>query len=223
MIIDLVDKLIDRSIQLLTHRKQMRKELLDSYVNPVYSEFEKVHSAYLESFSRYRDLIQTIQESSWIKDLQSIIEKDNLFSANARSKVVRLAEVEAEDNDILDPFIKGICEYLMGARLVDPLGKKVHPLHTQRWRQSFIVTLGKIESEHWQMVIDPDGAMPPLTQEEIKQEIEQICKRYPSNAELEGLKRSCALWALDSIVNEMQYQYDQICQTYVELKGVLSK
>ena len=42
MIIDLVDKLLDRGIQLLTHRKQMRMVLLDTYVSPVFSEFEQV-------------------------------------------------------------------------------------------------------------------------------------------------------------------------------------
>lgn len=225
MILDLVDKLLDRGIQLLTYRKQMRKVLLDTYVSPVFSEFEQVHSAYLESFSRYRDLIQSIQKPSWIKDLQAIVEKDNLFSASSRSKVVRLAE--AENDDILAPFIKGICEYLMGARLVDPLGAEIHPLYVQRWRQSFITTLGEIAKGRWQMVIDPDGAMPPLSQKEIDRELEQLHTRYPidsrTTTKQDSFKRSCALWALDSIVSEMQYQYDQVCQSYVELKGSFSK
>ena len=62
-------------------------------------------------------------------------------------------------------LIRGISEYLIGARLVDPLGKEIHPLYVQRWRQSFIRTLSEIAGKSWQMVIDPDGARPPLSQE----------------------------------------------------------
>jgi hypothetical protein len=225
MIIDLVDKLVDRVIQLLTYRKQMRAELLETYVTPVFAEFEQVHSAYLESFSRYRDLIRSTQEPNWIQLLQATLEKDNLFSANCRSKVMRLAE--AEDNDTLGPFVKGISEYLMGARLVDPLGKMTHPLHVQRWRQSLIRTLGEIAEENWQMVLDPDGARPPLSPEEIDSELVQLRSRYPidarSLANQDALKRACALAALDAIVREMQFQYDQVCQAYVDLRGSLSK
>ena len=180
MIIDLVDKLVDRVIQLLTYRKQMRAALLETYVTPVFAEFEQVHSAYLESFSRYRDLIRSTQEPNWIQSLQATLEKDNLFSANCRSKVVRLAE--AEDSDTLGPFIKGISEYLMGARLVDPLGQKIQPLHVQRWRQSLFRTLGRIAEGDWQLVIDPDGARPPLRPEEIDDELEELRGRYPIDA-----------------------------------------
>ncbi|MDP2603616.1 MAG: hypothetical protein Q8S00_13635 [Deltaproteobacteria bacterium] len=203
----------------------MRAALLETYVTPVFAEFEQVHSAYLESFSRYRDLIRSTQEPNWIQSLQATLEKDNLFSANCRAKVVRLAE--AEDNDTLGPFVKDICEYLMGARLVDPLGNKIHPLHAQRWRQSLFRTLSEIAEENWQLVIDPDGARPPLSPEEINDELEHLRDRYPMDARTvthqDALKRACALGALDGIVMEMQFQYDQVCRAYVELRGSLSK
>jgi len=115
MIVDLVDKLIDRTIQLLTYRKQMRTVLLETYVAPVFAEFEHLHSAYLESLTRYRDFIQTSKDANWISSLQSTLEKDNLFTANCRSKVLRLAE--AEHDEILGPFVKGISEYLLGPDL----------------------------------------------------------------------------------------------------------
>lgn len=224
MIIDLVDKLVDRVIQLLTYRKQMRTTLLETYVNPVFSEFERVHSAYLESFSRYDDLIRNTRDPNWIQLLQATLEKDNLFSANYRSKVVRLAE--AEDDDIFGPFTKGICEYLMGTRLVEPLGKQIYPFHGQRWRQSLFRTLSEITKENWQMVLEPDAARPPLSQEEIDKELKQLCEEYPVDRETltnqEVLKKACALSALNAIVMEMQYQYDQICQAYIELKRSLS-
>lgn len=225
MLIDLADKLVDRVIQLLTYRKQMRATLLEIYVTPVFAEFEKVHSAYLESFCSYRDLIQCSEEPGWIKSLQARLEKDNLFSANCRSKLVRLAE--AEHGDTLEPFVKGICEYLMGARLVDSLGKQTYPHHVQRWRQSLFRTLSKIAEEHWQMVLDPIGAGPPMNPEEIDDLLKQIGNKYQIGVRTvtnqDALKRACALWALDAIVMDMQSQYDYICQTYVELRSSLSK
>jgi hypothetical protein len=225
MLVDLIDKLADRIIQLLTYKQQMRQALLDTSVTPVFEEFEKVHAAYLESFLRYRDTLQNSMDPNWIRSLQATLAQDNLFTANCRSKIVRLAE--AENDDLLKPFITGIGEYLMGARLVDPLGQQIQPLRIQRWRQSLSRTLGYIAEEHWQMVIDPDGARPPLASEEIQEELRQRQTSYPfdpaSSTEQDALHRSCALSALDAVVMEMQYQYDQICQAYVELRKNLSK
>ena len=224
MIIDLVDKLADRVIQLLTYKKQMRADLLEKYVLPVFGEFEQVHSAYLESFARYRELIESSSDPNWIQSLQAILEKDNLFSANCRSKVIRLAQ--AEQDETVGPFVKGICEYLLGARLVDPMGKEVFPHLIQRWRQSLLQTLERISEEHWQLVIDPNGARPPMNQNQIHDELERRRAKYPISMEVstsqETLKRACALWALDEIVWEMQNQYDRVCQTYAELRSSLS-
>jgi hypothetical protein len=225
MIVELVDKLVDRAIQLLTYRKQMRTVLRDTYVAPVFAEFEQVHSAYLESFARYRDLIQGTKDPNWIRSLQATLEKDNLFSANCRTKVLRLAEVEHDE--MLGPFVRGISEYLLGARLVDPLGKAAFPRMIQRWRQSLFRTLGEIADENWQLVIDPGGAAPPLIPEEMDEELERRRVRYPtdsgSGTKQDATKRACALWALDAVVGEMQDQYDQVCCAYAELRAALSK
>lgn len=223
MILDLVDKLVDRAIQLLTYRKEMRTVLRDTYVTPVFEEFERVHSAYLESFGRYRELVQSTAGRDWIRSLQATLEKDNLFSANCRSKVLRLAQ--AEHDDSLGPFIQGISEYLLGARLIDSLGSSAFPHITQRWRQSLHQTLGRIAEERWQLVIDPNGAAPPLSPDEIDEALEERRLRYPTGATPgpDARKRACALWALDEVVAEMQHQYDTVCQTYANLKAALSK
>jgi hypothetical protein len=109
MIIDLVDKLANRLIQLLTYKQEKRAELLEKHITPVFEEFERVHSAYLESFSRYRDQILNAQTADWIPSLQAMLRKDNLFSANTRSKIRRMAQ--AGFYDIKEPFVTGICEY----------------------------------------------------------------------------------------------------------------
>jgi hypothetical protein len=97
----------------------------------------------------------------------------------------------------------------------------------QRWRQSLFRTLGEVADENWQLVIDPDGAAPPLRPEQIDEELERRRIKYPPHSETEttqdALKRACALWALDAVVAEMQYQYDQVCHAYAELSAALSK
>lgn len=222
MIIDLVDKLADRVIQLLMVRKQQRAALLESYVSPVFAEFEAVHSAYLESFSRYRQTIQDSSDQHWLHTLLSTLDRDNLFSANSRSKVIRLAQ--AEQDESLGTFISEIRDYLLSARLVDPLGKEVFPHMVQRWRQSLSKTLARIDEEDWQLVLDPNGARPPLDQHEIRAELDLRGAKYPLPGDLsERLKRVCALWALDEVLWEMQRQYDRVCEAYILLRANLSK
>jgi hypothetical protein len=229
MIVDLVDKLVDRVIQLVTYKKQMRAALLEEAVTPAFSGFERVHSAYLESFSRYRELIRTESDPHWASSLQAVLQKDNLFSADSRAKVVRLAETgqaETRTDDRFDSFVRSISEYLMGTRLLDPIGRSVHPLHTQRWRQSLFRTLGEISDENWQLVLDPNGARPPMTAEEMDDALSEVKDDYLAEtrpfAGAEGVKRACALHALDAVVGDMQAQYDQVCRAYLELKTSLS-
>jgi hypothetical protein len=222
MIIDLVDKLADRIIQLLTLRKQQRKDLLQNYVSPVFAEFEQLHAAYLESFARYRETIQKTDDHDWIQALRSTLERDNLFTAGSRSKVMQLAQAERDES--LGPFIAEIRDYLLGARLVDPLGRDVFPHLVQRWRQSLTTTLDRIVGERWQLVIDPNGARPPLSPLEVKAELDRRRVKYPvSGAHSDALKRACALWALDEVVWEMQGQYDRVCKAYAQLHSALSK
>jgi len=144
MIVDLVDKLVDRLIHLLTYKKQKRTELLEKHVTPVFEEFERVHSAYLESFSRYRDQIMKAQNANWIPPLQAALRKENLFSANTRSRLRRMAQ--AGVYDISDPFVTSVCDYVTNVRLVNSMEPNGDP---QRWRNSFLEALDGIAGEDW--------------------------------------------------------------------------
>ena len=101
------------------------------------------------------------------------------------------------------------------------------PHKTQRWRKSLFRTLGWIVEERWQLVIDPIGAAPPLNDTQIQDELEQRRGEYAidvgAGTKQDALKRACALWALDAIVQEMQGQYDRVCQAYADLRSTLSK
>lgn len=219
MIIGLVDKLLDRVIQLFTYEKKKRSELLQNYVTPVFLEFENVHKAYLESFLRYRELIKTSQNPHWINELKGTLEKDNLFTADSRSKLGRLAE--SRKQELFGGFIEDILNYLMSARVVDPAGKFIFPGHVQRWRQGFIKTLEEIELGRWQMVFDPDGQETPLDPDEIQLKLQNVINTYKiinfNNDIDQKQKRVCAFWALDQVVIEMQQQYDRVSRDYAEL------
>jgi hypothetical protein len=223
--LEIAEKLAERVYQLVTdtaHKRQLsRQALLNAYVEPVFADFEKLHAAYLESFIRYRDLIQSTKDPNWIRSLQATLEKENLFSANTRAKVLHVAE--AEHGDLAGRFIASISEYLLGARLVDPLGKELSMHQAQRWRSSFFRRLTWIADKNWQMVIDPDGAAPPMQPEEIELELQQRRAKYPVDAATEddAVRRACALSALDGVVAQMQYQYGEVCKAYAELRTKL--
>ncbi len=221
MIFELVDKLLDRVIQIFGYAASERAKLLDKGIEPVFAQFELLHAAYLESFTRYRDFITTSKDPSWIPSLQLTLEKENLFSANTRSKLLNLAE--AEHKDIVGPFVKAISDYLMGARLLDPLGRKLNP-QTQRWRTGLSRRLGWISDGNWQLVIDPDGAAPPMEPAQIEAELKERRAKYQvdlGTGELDATRRAFALSALDAVVREMQHQYDEVSKTYAELRTKL--
>jgi uncharacterized protein with ParB-like and HNH nuclease domain len=138
MIVDLIDKLIDRVIHLVETEKKQRKELFEQFVDPVFKLFEEVHKDYLESFERYRKLL-----SDPTTDITIVIEtirKDNLFTQNQRAKLKALADVS--EDSVVDPFVRYLHLYLTipdfyGTSPGDPEYKKYFYL-SQRWRQGLL-------------------------------------------------------------------------------------
>ena len=148
MLLDLIDKLIDRTIQLVKTDKEHRKELFERFVEPVFAQFEKVHQDYLASFRQYRDLLAKPEV-----DRAAIIEtirRDHLFTADQRTKLKTLAR-GAKDTAVAS-FVKYIHLYLTspdfyGTQPGDPAYREyVYP--SQRWRQGLLRELeaGKVAS-----------------------------------------------------------------------------
>ena len=80
MIIDLVDKLLDRLIQLARYQQEVRQNLFENYVVPAYSQFEIVHNNYLETFKNYRELIKSADKTTDIKSsILDKIKEESLF------------------------------------------------------------------------------------------------------------------------------------------------
>lgn len=226
MIVDLIDKLADRIIQLISYRKQARKTLLNDYITPIYEQFESVHQAYLVSFNQYRSLIQSATELNTNSPILGNIEKDNLFTASQRVKVFELAK--AAEDEVVGGFIGSVYRYLVDTRVVNPLSNEEKPdlIYTQLWRQSLVGELSDIFEENWQSVIDSSASRPPLTEEEIEQELGQKCNQFKIDQEddlkIEKLKRFLALDTVDGIVYEMQSQYQEVNSEYFKVKKRLS-
>jgi hypothetical protein len=222
--LELVLKLIGSATQLLTYRQARDEKRLSTDIAPIFAEFERLHAAYKESFLRYRTTIQTSKDLQWLATLKATIETENLFSRDARVKLVRLADIE--DDDVLSSFVRELGEYIMDAHLVDPLGKEMQPHRVQRWRQGMNRSLESIASKNWQMVFDPNGAAAPMQPEEIDEALKEASKKYPIDPTIAindaAIERSCALMMLDEIVSRMQYQYDQVCQAYLGVRKTLS-
>ncbi len=227
MIVELADKLLDRSIQFINHRKQNRKTKLENYVKPIYELFEELHSAYLESFSKYRDMVQNAQEDELQSDSNIIkmIQRDNLFTAHQRGKVFELAKA-AEDEDV-GKFMQAIYDYLLSSRFISQREIQEHTGvgFIQRWRSSLISELSSIFSENWRSTIDPNISGPPLSDDDLQYELEQKCKEFkiePGDEwRIEKLKRGFAFEALDGIVGEMQREYQEVNSKYLEVKKSL--
>lgn len=195
MLVDLVDKLLDRIIGLMNYRSEVRKTLLDDHITPIYSEFELVHKGYLESFEKYRELIksgkypldielQPSTETQIIADPQiiAIIKHDLVFNIDKNIKIYEMAKAY-DNNDSLSAFISSIQSYLIGVKYDVQVD-----MTSNVWRSTLINELYKISAEE-------------RTEEE---------------------KAISAIKCLDSVVLKMQGRYQEVTKEYYKLKKKLS-
>jgi hypothetical protein len=193
MIIELVDKLIDRCIQLVQSDKQRHLDLFQYFVEPVFSQFEIVHNEYLASFKRYRDVL--LSQNSDLRDVYHMILKDNLFTENQREKLRVLVRMSKEPE--VNKFVYYIHQYLtskdfkMSGRLP----------YDQRWELALYLQ-GKFFElvEHKRNIIENENPLQDLRQE---------------------LKKEYAAAVLDHLVVEMQEGYKKVVEQYARLRELL--
>jgi hypothetical protein len=89
--LDLILKLIDRCIDLAKRKEQTSRSLFTDFVAPALADFEVVHRGYVDTFRRYRQMIETSSDFTELKrKLQNEIKVDHLFSASDRAKIWEL-------------------------------------------------------------------------------------------------------------------------------------
>ena len=114
MIIDLVDKLIDRCIQLVKHQKEVRRNLLKDHIDPIFDQIEIVHKGYLASFQKYRSYIKSSNHSLNLSHpIFDLILKDSLFSQSEREKLLALSRCLSDP--MVGKFLSAIYSYLVYA------------------------------------------------------------------------------------------------------------
>jgi hypothetical protein len=193
MIVDLIDKLIDRVIQLVKEHKEAQKNLFENFVEPAYSLLQSVHEDYLKSFTAYRTAIDTAPYFSSVVDgLCTTIKKDNLFTEHHRAKLRALREVigKVTHDESLREFVGAIWFYLYeGVAFVlgtEGTGDDVNEaIAAQIYRNGLFNALREI------------AAKANLSEEERKRE---------------------ALEELDEIVLGMQSKESYVTRLYMELK-----
>ena len=113
MIVEIVDKLVDRLLQLIKHRKEQNQELYSNFVEPAIADFEAVHKNYMKSFKSYRTTVREGQTPlNMDHPLFDKIREDSLFSSEIRSKVAAIQELDGDT--VVGPFAKAVSIYVLG-------------------------------------------------------------------------------------------------------------
>jgi hypothetical protein len=111
MIVDLMDKLIDRCIELVRQKQEVHRSLFDDFVRPALIDFDAVHNDYFASFQKYRKMIEESDRPLTLDHPVFLtLREDSLFSHGKRQKVAALQPLAADP--IVGSFIGRICAYL---------------------------------------------------------------------------------------------------------------
>jgi hypothetical protein len=101
MIADILDKIVDKLIKLTQMRETRIRRYFFEHIESIYSDMEKVHSDYLNTFSRISDLISsaTKDDTYWFKVLNEV-RRAALPFQNVRDKVrITVAYILRSDED----------------------------------------------------------------------------------------------------------------------------
>lgn len=116
MIVELLDKLISKAIDLLKEEQRAKKSLHDDFVMPLMNIFEEVHNNYIMTFINYREVI--INGPYYISDKHKVIDlikKDSLSSGAIRVKtkaLLKAIEGRSNNSNQLILLLKSIARYL---------------------------------------------------------------------------------------------------------------
>ena len=201
MIIDLVDRLVDRIIQLATYHRDARRNLFDTFAVPIFTLFDEVHTEYLTSFRQYREIMKSSPDfSSIVDDLCDTIETDNLFTASQRDKLWALTKLP--DMGEFEELIGTIGYYLHG-RDQDIHGSPEALLQEgQMWRTGLLEELRNLKTGQQGMIRWDTFQVPS-----------EVLEQGP-----EQTKKFLAVEHLDALVRKMQGTYALATQRYFALK-----
>ena len=200
MIIDLLDKLIGRSIDLVKEIHSRHRAIFEDFAEPTYECFEKVHESYVDTFRKTRTYItDTDNPFSDNSKIDSIISEDSLFTRDQRMKLILL--VNSTKPKLLKDFLRSIEQYLnVPFSLV--YGDSIDS-----------VAQGERDIMHQMMIMQ---AIRSSLMDKIKGRI-----RYDVDS-VEDMKRK-SLHALDECLFQLQDRYSEVVSEYGKIKNELLK
>jgi len=209
--LDLVIRLIEKSIDLLKERRDSRRHLFDVFIRPVYEEFEAVHKEYLASFAHYR---QEIQEGgdAWVGRLVDIVDTDRLFTYGHRTKLAKMCESigDRAGQDFItaiDRYTRSASDFLEGYSAPRNLSPLIDRLQTAPETEPHIKYLGQLYTD---LNLPRLSLLILLRQLETAPEIERrISAEYMAKA---------TLHMIDKLVTRLQVSFGEVTQEYLAVK-----
>jgi len=107
--IELVDRLIDRVIQLVNYKKAHDRAFLDNHITPTFEAVSALHEAYLASFKDYLAVVDTCTES--LQSLIDRVETEKIFEDHARQRI--LAAISSLPDVSCAEFVSQVRRYLI--------------------------------------------------------------------------------------------------------------
>jgi hypothetical protein len=155
MLLDLLDKLIDRCIQLSRERNEAQERLFERELNPIQQQLQLVHDAYLASLREYLAILEdtTVPFPTRAATVRRKAGSDNLFSADQRIKLSLLLDHRGTrdfgDPPVVAPFLASVRRYILGS-LEDTAGTRATRefttmLTSQAYRTGIVNGLDEIE------------------------------------------------------------------------------
>jgi hypothetical protein len=195
MIVDLIDKLVDRCIQLVRHKQEVSLHLFENFIEPIQADFETIHQSYLDSFREYRKMLKTsIDSFTGSHPVLDAIYEDAKFSSKLRMRIHSMAS--CEDDQFLGNFISSIYGYFRRLDFAE------HHL--------FLDESGAEEPSYMDR---PDNVARDYAQEKISEIF--ISERTAADKQLSAIR------VIDEIVEELQVRYLAETKEFFELKKTL--
>ena len=218
MVIDILDKILDRLIAYRHAKRQSRADLLREFAEPFFVDLGRIHEAYLAAFRAFRrDLADGVAD---VEEILRRVHEERLFTEAMRTRVRALAAESSEGKDVpeVSAFCNSVREYLTLPNNDYHLGD-LHFAHFQRWFTEYMLVLSYLREGRFKTTRDQYlcWAVPPLPMLFALEDaaIESDLDRYKTD------RRAAAVTLLDALVLCMEAQYGCACTAYAKARAAI--
>ena len=219
-----IDLLIERILRQEEIWKENRRRTFSEFIDPVFQDFDKVHTEFIESFEKYRSIIL---ESSQPLDLNHQvffeIERDSRKTENQRIKILELSQ--CIDDPIVGNFINTIREYIEETylsidarmRFNNAPRSSLYEIFNRAFSEINDSTLNNYLSKLQQQQFILLPACTPITIDDYSSQIAVNNNQIG----VEELKKIVAYATLDRMIELVEERYRNVVSQYAILKNKL--